>query len=158
MSWQQDVWGKKTLSIVHMSFDERGTRNISTYRGCAHSSLLGGSRAIIPQPQLLKSPRAVLTERITIFLLQRGIDFATDYNRGGNCWKLAILTILGHVGKTFPFLLTIALLLFGIVLLFGVIMAAVIEELGVHLHEELHGIIYHTMNRAMPDVSWMVFS
>jgi len=141
-----------------MSLDERGTGNVSTYRGCANSSLLGRSRAIITQPQLLKSPGAILTERITIFLLQRGIDFATDCGCGWKSWEFAILTILGHVGKTFPFLLTIALLLFCIVLLFGIIMTAVIEELGIHLHEELHGIVHHTVNRAKSDVSWMLFS
>lgn len=53
---------------------------------------------------------------------------------------------LGDFGELFPPFKSVLFLLLGCSLLFGVLVRAVVEELGVDFHEEFHGVIYHTVD------------
>lgn len=64
-----------------------------------------------------------------------------------------LLHLFGQLGETVPFRLAIRFDRFGVVLLFGVFVRAFVEELWVHLHEKLHGIVHHTVNGAEKEIS-----
>lgn len=59
---------------------------------------------------------------------------------------LAVSSLIRLLRQLVPFALTRLLPLFRRVLHFGIVVGAFIEELGIDLHEELHGIVYHAMN------------
>lgn len=50
------------------------------------------------------------------------------------------------VGEGFPFVFSSELACFGVVLVFGVVVRAVVEELRVDFHEEFHGVVDHAVD------------
>lgn len=61
--------------------------------------------------------------------------------------RLAVSSLVRLLRQLIPFALSRLLPLLCRVLHFGIVVRAFIKELGIDLHEELHGIVYHAMNR-----------
>lgn len=59
--------------------------------------------------------------------------------------------------QSIPFGLACRFDSFGIILVFGVIVGALIKELRIHFHEQLHSIVYHAMDSSVENVSKVPF-
>lgn len=56
------------------------------------------------------------------------------------------LSLVGHLRNGCPSSLTVRLPSRGAVLLLGIFMRAVVEQLGIDFHEEFHGIVNHAVD------------
>lgn len=72
--------------------------------------------------------------------------FCVGYRYGGH--GLAVASAVRLFRELIPFALPRLLPLFGVGLRLIVIMGALVEELGIDLHEQLHSVIYHAMYRS----------
>lgn len=103
-------------------------------------------------PVVLKS-KPIHGNRIAIVRSRRTLGAVQSLWRPYGRSMSILLHLLGQLGKAVPFRLAVRFDRFGVVLLFGVLMRALVEELWVHFHEKLHGVVNHTVNGAERRIS-----
>ena len=104
------------------------------------------ARVLILEPQSVKPLLAVLCDRVLIYARRRIDLLSSGVGRRRQSYGHGRAVPSGLLGKAVPFILAFCFNLIGVVLRLGVFVGALIEELGVDLHEKLHGVVDHAMD------------